>query len=241
MASIGGLRAASRLIRPSTQLLLSLNLFGVNASASKVHFSAVEAATSWSKHHHESSLGVSSNSPLPHPLPFMLLFVTAISTAEVDSDSTVACDPCSSPEDLRDAVMAQYTSSCSARDVSKRFNGVHTAKVKAMLSEVQEMVTKAKNDDHPLASQMEFERSSSHDESKFVYRWVSTRCGAKILKGSTHTESELKAGAYAILSGKVQANHAFTLYGFSNPTFRRFVEPVCKLHNCKNVTESRKQ
>lgn len=132
----------------------------------------------------------------------------------------------------------QVLAPCSARDVSKRFNGVHTAKVKAMLSEVQEMVTKAKNDDHPLASQMEFERSSSHDESKFVYRWVSTRCGAKILKGSTHTESELKAGAYAILSGKVQANHAFTLYGFSNPTFRHFVEPVCKLHNCKNVTSS---
>ena len=122
--------------------------------------------------------------------------------------------PAPLPSDLRDAVMARYRGACLARDISKRFNGVHPSKVNSVLSEVEEMIKKAKETDHPLSSQMDMERSSSHDASKFVYRWVSKRCNASIPDGVGYTESELQAGSYAVLSGKVQANHAFTLYGF---------------------------
>ena len=137
-------------------------------------------------------------------------------------------------------MMARFTGTCAARDVSHKFNGIHSRKVAEGLSEVEEMVGKAKKDDHPLATQMEQERSSTHVDSKFVYRWVSNRCGATILRGMGHTESELKAGSYAILSGNVGAKHAFTLYGFSNSNFRRFVKPVCEKHSCRNISELKK-
>lgn len=102
------------------------------------------------------------------------------------------------------------------------------------------MVEKAKKDNHPLVSEMELERSSTHDTSKFVYRWVSHSCGATIPRGTGHTELELKIGSLAILTGKVEAKHAFTLYGFSDSVFRRFVKPVCKQHSCRNVSELKK-
>jgi len=183
---------------------------------------------------------VSTRSFSAPPLAFLLPFAITAAYFENDSKRLTACDPRSTPEDLRDAVMARYTSSCSARDVPKRFNGVQTRQVSTVLSEVNEMIKKAKKDHHKLAPQMELEKSSGHCESKFVYRWVSERCDATILQGKGHTESELKAGAFAILSGEIEAKQAFALYGFSDTTFRHFVRPVCKVYSCQNVTQLKK-
>jgi hypothetical protein len=190
MASLVGLRTAFRSLRPSVQLTYPLSLFGVSPSTSKPHHSIEKEserapfALSW--------LARGSGSSSPFPRTFFLPFAIAAASIDINSNKSAECAPNSTPEDLRDAVMARYTGTCPARDVSHRFNGVHSRKVAEQLLEVEEMVGKAKKDDHPLASQMELERSSAHVNSKFVYRWVSHRCGATILRGTGHTELELK-------------------------------------------------
>ena len=147
----------------------------------------------------------------------------ALCIATSDRSSKTSCGV--EEDALRDALVARYQNTVTAREVASKFKTT-SRKVREGEDAIRIMLQEAKGRSDPNYDLMVMEAKPEHTQSKFVYRFASDYAGASIPQREGYTEWEVKEAARLILSGKARTNAALSTYGIHDRSFRRFIAPL---------------
>ena len=137
-----------------------------------------------------------------------------------------------SPENLRDAIVSCFLEETKLNQTPRKYS-VPTRNVRNALEDLK----KVNNERVFISKQKPLLQSKLHNQ---VYRWASKFSGAKIVKGRSFTNYEMKQLLLNDFVPKMKSEEAIEEYGFSKGSQHRYRKMLLKNLNLQDMNTAKK-